>query len=65
MTEDAVKDTIYELIGSKPIIMIAYRLTTVGQADVVYLMDKGRSVACAGHDELLAESERFRAMAKM
>lgn len=65
MTEDAVMGAIHELMGRKTIIMIAHRLTTVREADVIYLLEEGRIVASGGYDALLAHSERFRSMAKL
>lgn len=65
MTEEAVIDAIHELMGRKTIVMIAHRLTTVRDADVIYLMDKGTIVASGTFDELVARNKKFRAMAKM
>ena len=65
VTEDAVMDAIHNLMHTKTIILIAHRITTVSECDVICLMERGRIVAQGGYDELLASSERFRAMAKV
>jgi ABC-type multidrug transport system fused ATPase/permease subunit len=44
-TEQAVMKAIEELAGTRTIIMIAHRLTTLRHADVIHLMDEGRVIA--------------------
>lgn len=44
-TEQAVMKAIEELAGTRTIIMIAHRLTTLRRADVIHLMDEGRVIA--------------------
>lgn len=44
-TEQAVMTAIDELAGTRTIIMIAHRLTTLRRADVVHLLDEGRVIA--------------------
>lgn len=65
VTEDAVMDAIHNLMHTKTIIIIAHRITTVRECDVICLMERGRIVAQGGYDELIRENERFRAMAKV
>ncbi|OOG22027.1 hypothetical protein B1C78_15565 [Thioalkalivibrio denitrificans] len=62
-TESAVMEAIEQLSGEKTIIMIAHRLTTVRNCDVLYLLDKGRIVASGTYDELMAGEPEFRRMA--
>jgi ABC-type multidrug transport system fused ATPase/permease subunit len=64
ITEDAVMDALYNLSRSKTLIMIAHRLTSVRDADVIYLLDKGRVVEEGTYMELIHSSASFRAMAK-
>jgi ATP-binding cassette, subfamily B, bacterial PglK len=65
VTEDAVMDAIHNLMHTKTIIIIAHRITTVRECDVICLMERGRIVAQGKYDELIRENERFRAMAKV
>lgn len=65
LTEAAVMDAIGNLMHRKTIIIIAHRITTVQPCDVIYLMERGRVVARGSYRELLNESPRFRAMAKV
>ena len=65
VTEDAVMDAIHNLMHTKTIILIAHRITTVRECDLICLMERGRIVARGRYDELLRTNERFRAMAKV
>jgi ABC-type multidrug transport system fused ATPase/permease subunit len=64
LTEMAIMDAIHNLSHQKTIIMIAHRLTTVKECDVIYVMDKGRIVDSGKYDELIQRNERFRRMAE-
>jgi ATP-binding cassette, subfamily B, multidrug efflux pump len=45
-------------------IIIAHRIATVKDADVIYVMDEGHIVESGQHDQLLAQNGRYAAMAK-
>lgn len=64
-TEGAVMEAIQALAGRKTIVLIAHRLSTVEECDVIYLLEAGRVVAQGTYDELAATSTAFRAMAKL
>lgn len=63
LTERAVMDAVHNLGHAKTIIMIAHRLTTVQECDVIFMLEHGRLVAAGRYDELLASNGKFRAMA--
>ena len=63
-TERAVYEAIRALSGTKTIVTIAHRLGTVRDADVIYLLEKGRVTAQGRFDQLLASSPAFRRMAQ-
>ncbi|WP_424934681.1 ABC transporter ATP-binding protein [Amaricoccus macauensis] len=63
LTERAVMDAVHNLGHAKTIIMIAHRLTTVKDCDMIVMLEHGRVVAKGTYDELLAENTRFRALA--
>lgn len=65
ITETAILDAIHSLSRKKTIIIIAHRLTTVEECDVIYLLEKGMIVAHGSYQHLIETNEQFRAMAKM
>jgi ABC-type multidrug transport system fused ATPase/permease subunit len=64
ITEFAVLEAINNVAKLKTIIIIAHRLTTVKDCDIIYLIDKGKIVAQGTYDELLSSNASFRAMAR-
>lgn len=62
-TEQAVMDAIHTLDRSLTVIMIAHRLSTVRDCDLILEIDGGRLVASGSFDELLEKSPSFRHMA--
>lgn len=52
-TEAAVTETLNQLKGKVTILVIAHRLTTVQNADVVYVMNEGKIVANGKFSELI------------
>ena len=63
VTEDAIMSAVRQLSRRKTIILIAHRLTTLRDCDVIYLLDRGRIVERGTYAALMRTSERFRAMA--
>lgn len=63
ITEESVMDAVRTLSRRKTIILIAHRLTTVKDCDVIYLLDHGKILAHGTYDELMRESRWFRAAA--
>lgn len=64
ITEVAVMEAINALAGGKTIILIAHRLTTVKDCDVIYVMEHGRIVGKGTYDELMSSSSWFQAAAR-
>lgn len=62
ITEKYVIDAIERLKGDKTIIMIAHRLTTVENCDIIFMMKDSRVIASGTYDELLHTSPEFRRM---
>lgn len=63
-TEKTVMDAILSLGKDLTILLIAHRLTTVQNCDLIIEMDKGRIVEQGTYNELLSKSKTFRLMAK-
>ncbi len=63
ITEKQIIKAIEELKGERTIIMIAHRLTTVMNCDILYLMEAGKIVKQGTYRELISSSQQFREMA--
>lgn len=63
LTEQAVMDAVQNLAGEITIVLIAHRLTTVRDCDVIYLLEQGKLAAQGTYEELNANNAHFRAMA--
>jgi ATP-binding cassette, subfamily B, bacterial PglK len=63
LTERAVMDAVHNLGHAKTIIMIAHRLTTVKDCDVIVMLEHGRVVAMGPYDALFEQNTQFRALA--
>ena len=63
LTEKAVMDAVHNLGHEITVILVAHRLSTVRECDQIFLLEKGQLKAQGTFDELLEDSETFRAMA--
>ena len=61
-TEVRVKDAIERLRANRTTFIIAHRLTTVRNADLIVFLDQGRVVETGGFAELSAGNGRFAAL---
>ncbi len=64
ITEDAVMTAIDELDHKVTIVMVAHRLTTVRNCDIIFLMEHGRLVAQGTYADLIESNQVFREMAR-
>ncbi|MFH8491137.1 ABC transporter ATP-binding protein [Streptomyces longisporoflavus] len=62
VNEAALRHSIRETAKECALFVIAHRVSTVREADVIVVLDGGRVVATGRHGELLAESARYRAL---
>jgi len=64
LTEAVVMEAIEELSGKKTIIIIAHRLSTLKEADTIFLLEKGKIIAQGTYDELISDNSSFQKMAR-
>jgi len=62
ITEKLVMDTIHEFSGSKTIIMVAHRFTTIQKCDIIFFMEEGKIADKGTYDELMERNETFKKM---
>ncbi len=62
-TEAVVNEAIASIAGSVTMIVIAHRLTTVRNCDVIYLLEDGRIRDQGAYQSLMSHNTTFRAMA--
>lgn len=53
-TETEIQKAIQTLVGSRTIVVIAHRLSTVRKADQILVLEQGRIVESGSHEQLLA-----------
>jgi len=66
LTAQHIQSSIDALKGEVTVVIIAYRLSTVKNADRVYVLDEGRVIEARTHHELQSrENGKFREIVKM
>lgn len=65
VTENTVTNAIYGKIGEVTLIVVAHRLSTVKNADLVVLIDKGKLIAQGTFEEVRSISPKFDEQAKL
>ena len=65
LTEKTVTEAIYEKKGNVTLIVVAHRLSTVKNADVVILLEKGKILAKGTFEEVRSISPKFDKQAKL
>ena len=58
-----VMDAINNFSGQKTIILIAHRLKTVKNSDVIFFLDKGRLIDSGTYLELIDRNDHFKDIA--
>jgi len=64
-TERDFMESIEKLGRQKTIILIAHRLTTVKNCDIIFFLDQGCLIASGTYEELMSKSPEFRRMANI
>ena len=62
-TEQAVTQAIERLSKDRTVVIVAHRLSTIRNCDVIYMMGRGKVICAGTYDELLANSHEFQQLA--
>ncbi len=64
IVEYEIIKTLRRLVGRQTVLMVAHRLSTIKDCDMLVFMKEGRIRATGSHEELMAHSADFREMAE-
>ena len=59
-SQEYIKKAIDNLVKEHTVVIVAHRLSTIMDADIIYIVDKGKIVASGNHDELLKTNKLYR-----
>lgn len=59
-SQEFVKKSIDDMVKDHTVIIVAHRLSTIMDADIIYVIDGGKLVASGKHDELLKTNEIYK-----
>lgn len=62
ITEKVFKNTLNNISGTKTVITVAHRLSTIKDYDVIYLLNNGKVEAQGTHDDLLNQNKMYQKM---
>src|SRR5262249_38745716 len=61
-TERAIQDNLRSALAGKTVILVAHRLSTIKEADLIYVLRQGRVVEQGTHRQLLAQGGDYAAL---
>ncbi len=64
INEQAMKKAVDKLKREKTVIVVAHRLSTIIDSDIIYVLEHGRVVGAGNHNELIATVPLYRELAK-
>ena len=64
-SQEYIKKTIDDLVNDHTVVIVAHRLSTIVDADIINVIDKGKLVSSGTHEELLKNSEVYKKLYSM
>ena len=58
-TERAIQENLRTALAGRTVVLVAHRLSTIRDADLIYVLHRGRVVEAGTHQELLAYQGRY------
>ena len=59
-SQNYIKKTIDDLVNDHTVIIVAHRLSTIMDADIIHVVDHGKVIATGKHNELLKTCEFYK-----
>jgi len=63
-SQEFIKKSIDNLVKNHTVVIVAHRLSTIIDADVIYVIDKGRVIASGTHNQLLTSCDYYKNLYK-
>jgi ATP-binding cassette subfamily B protein len=63
-TERAIQDTMKTALAGKTVVVVAHRLSTIRDADIIVVLDGGKIVERGAHDDLVRAGGRYAALVR-
>ena len=64
VSQEYIKNTIDDLVKDHTVIIVAHRLSTIVDADIIYLIDDGKVLTSGKHDYLLKTCKIYKELYK-
>ena len=61
-SQEYIKKAIDDLVENHTVVIVAHRLSTIMDADIIHVVDQGKIVASGNHQELLKTSDIYRSL---
>jgi HlyD family secretion protein len=65
LTEKKIMESIHKIASDITVIIIAHRLNTVKQCDMIYYMDEGKVIDSGNYDALMNSNTHFKGLSKI
>ena len=63
-SQEYIKKAIDNLVKDHTVVIVAHRLSTIMDADIIHVVDKGKIVASGSHDDLLKTNKTYKNLYK-
>ena len=63
-TEQAIQKNLKTALAGKTVVLVAHRLSTIRDADFIYVLHQGRVAEQGTHRELIARNEHYAALCR-